>query len=118
MRSWLTLTFRDATQTGTLESRARELGARLQKLNSRITGCHMTFSRNASAKEASPTYAVKIHVALPGAQVHADSAPRNGVAHADPGSALRDAYESARRQVTQWHRERLQSILQRNPLRP
>jgi hypothetical protein len=49
--------------------------------------------------------AAKIHVSVPGAQIHADSVNRDGVGHTDVFLALRDAYDSARRQLRDLQRD-------------
>jgi len=89
MNSPVTVSFRRLARSAGVESRARELGERLQRLDSRITACHMNEAQ----------CVVNIHLNLPGALIHADSIQRVGVGHRDVYVALHDAFEDARRQL-------------------
>jgi hypothetical protein len=44
-------------------------------------------------------FAAKIHLSLPGAQIHAESVGPNGEGHGDVYAALRSAYASASHQL-------------------
>jgi len=94
------LTFRCLPRSGALESSARDIGNRLQRLNSRITACHIVLEgdANASGKPGPRPYRVKIHVSAPGAQIHAESAQMSGEYHRET-NALRSAYDNAKRQL-------------------
>jgi ribosome-associated translation inhibitor RaiA len=97
MTAPVTLTFRHLPRSGALESSARNMGSRLQQLNHRITACHIVLEGNAAASEVNTPYNVKIHVSLPGAEIHAESAPADS--QAESSNALHSAYENAKRQV-------------------
>lgn len=97
MTAPVTLTFRHLPRSGALESSARDIGNRLQQLHYRITACHIVLEGNAAAPGADGPYHVKIHVSVPGAQIHAESA--SGDPHAEARSALHSAYENAKRQL-------------------
>ena len=98
MNSPLTLTFRHLPRSGALEASARDVGDRLQRLNDRMTACHIVFEGNPEAAGRVP-YRVKIHVSVPGAQIHAESAQSAEEGHPATHSPLRSAYENARRQL-------------------
>jgi putative sigma-54 modulation protein len=106
MRSLMTLTFRHLDHSGALEARARELGHRLQRYGERITQCHMTLESSRSAENCSTPYLVKIDLAVPGAQIHADSLQIDGAAHEDIYLALREAFNNAKRQLQELHSKR------------
>jgi ribosome-associated translation inhibitor RaiA len=93
MTAPVTLTFRHLPRSGALESSARDIGQRLQKLRYRITACHILLEGTGRASEAGEGYQVKIHVSVPGAQIHAESS------HADAKTPLHSAYENAKRQL-------------------
>jgi hypothetical protein len=93
----ITLTFRHLPRSGALESSARNLGNRLQQLHHRITACHIVLEGNAAAPTVNGPYHVKIHVSLPGAEIHAESVP--GDSRAEGRNALHSAYENAMRQL-------------------
>jgi ribosome-associated translation inhibitor RaiA len=90
-----TLTFRHVPRSGALESAARDILSRLQNLYHRITACHIVLEGAAEAPGIQ--YLVKIHVSVPGAQIHAESAPR--ALHAESRHAFDSAYENVKRQL-------------------
>lgn len=92
-----TLTFRHLSRSGALESSARDIGSRLQKLYHRMTACHIVLEGNAAEPTADGLYHVKIHVSVPGAQIHAESASVGR--HEDARNPLHSAYENAKRQL-------------------
>jgi ribosome-associated translation inhibitor RaiA len=98
MSSPVTLTFRHLPRSGALEASARDVGDRLQRLNDRMTACHVVFEGTPEAPGGMP-FRVKIHVSVPGAQIHAESAQQPGVGQAAIHSPLRSAYENAKRQL-------------------
>jgi ribosome-associated translation inhibitor RaiA len=99
MRAPLTLTFHNIERTGALEARMREVGERLRRHHDDITHCHITVEdRLVDAPDMAP-YAAKIHLSLPGAQIHADSIGPNGEGHEDLNAALRAAYTAVSRQL-------------------
>jgi len=107
----MTMTFRHIDRSGALESRARELGERLRRFHSGITQCHVTVEGGVDHRADGSSYAVKIHLSVPGAQIHADSGRHDGTVHRDVYIALRDAYSSARRQLQDLRRDRGKSSL-------
>jgi Sigma 54 modulation protein / S30EA ribosomal protein len=98
MSSLVTLTFRHLPRSGALEASAREVGGRLQRLNDRMTTCHIMFEGTPAAAGGLP-FRVKIHVSVPGAQIHAESARQTDIGPTAVQSALRSAYENAKRQL-------------------
>jgi ribosome-associated translation inhibitor RaiA len=100
MTAPVTLTFRCLPRSGALETSARDIGERLRRLDSRITACHIVLEGNATAsvKPGPGPYRVKIHVSVPGAQIHAESVQMPGEDHPD-ANALRSAYDNAKRQL-------------------
>jgi len=101
----VTLTFRHLPRSGALEASAREVGNRLQRLNDRMTGCHIVFEGIPEAADGVP-FRVKIHVSVPGAQIHAESARQPQEGAAAPHSLLRSAYENAKRQLAKLKQSR------------
>jgi hypothetical protein len=98
MSSPLTLTFRHVPRSGALEASARDVGGRLQRLNDRMTACHIVFEGTPETARDVP-FRVKIHVSVPGAQIHAESARHADVSQAAIHSPLHSAYENAKRQL-------------------
>jgi hypothetical protein len=98
MSSRVTLTFRHVPRSGALEASARDVGGRLRRLNDRMTACHIVFEGTPESAHGVP-FRVKIHVSVPGAQIHAESARHTGVGETAIHSPLRSAYENAKRQL-------------------
>ena len=106
MRLPITLTFRHLDHSSALEARARELGQRLQRYGERITQCHMTLEGSRGGHSSGAPYVVQIDLAVPGAQIHADSLQMDGAGHKDIYLALRDAFNNAKRQLQELHSKR------------
>jgi len=99
MRSPLTLTFHNTERTGALDARMHEVAERLQRHHGDITHCHITVEDRLDDAPNMAPYAAKIHLSLPGAQIHADSIGPNGEGHVDVNAALRAAYAAVSRQL-------------------
>jgi putative sigma-54 modulation protein len=106
MQPPMTLAFRHMDHSSALEARARELGQRLQRYGERITQCHMTMEGSRGGHCSGAPYAVRIDLAVPGAQIHADSFQIDGTGHKDVYSALREAFNNAKRQLQELHSKR------------
>jgi hypothetical protein len=104
----LTLTFRHVPRSGALESAASDLGHRLQSLFGRITACRIVMEGKPDANGEVHEYAAKIHVSVPGAQIHADSVQLSGEGHPDARTALHAAFENAKRQLDAFTRRAFQ----------
>lgn len=101
MSSPLSLSFRHLPRSGALEASAREVGDRLQRLNEGMTACHIVFEGVPEAAGGVP-YRVKIHVSVPGAQIHTESARQPEEGQAASHGPLRSAYENASRQLVKF----------------
>ena len=101
-----TITFRHIDHSGALEDRARKLGSRLGRFSERIMHCHMTLVGPGNRRDGGAPYIVKIDLTVPGAQIHADSLHIDGAGHKDIYLALRDAFNNAKRQLQDLHRDR------------
>jgi Sigma 54 modulation protein / S30EA ribosomal protein len=101
MSSPLTLTFRHLPRSGALEASARDVGERLQRFNEGMTACHIVFEGIPETAGGVP-FRVRIHVSVPGAQIHAESAQSPGEGQTAPHSPLRSAYENAKRQLARF----------------
>ena len=106
MQQLPTMTFRRMDHSGALEDRARKLGSRLQRFSERIIRCHMTLEGPDHLRGIGASYVVKIDLTVPGARIHADSLHADGTGHKDIYSALRDAFDNAKRQLQALHADR------------
>jgi ribosome-associated translation inhibitor RaiA len=107
MGAALTVTFRHLPRSGALEAAAREIGQRLQLLNDRMTGCHILLEGEEASHEAPRPCVVKIHVSVPGAQIHAEGGPSEEEGQ-DARHALRAAYDNVKRQLERLNHSRLE----------
>jgi ribosome-associated translation inhibitor RaiA len=107
MTAPLTLTFRHLPRSGALEASAREIGERLQRLNCRITACHIVLE---GGSDGPGRYQVKIHVSVPGAQIHAQSAQPSADDQREL-NALHSAYDNAKRQLERLKRPHANSTV-------
>jgi hypothetical protein len=110
MSSPVTLTFRHVPRSGALEASAREVGSRLRRLNDRMTACHIVFEGTPETAGGVP-FRVKIHVSVPGAQIHAESARQADVGQTAILGPLLSAYENAKRQLEKLKPSRVGSDL-------
>lgn len=106
MYSPTTLTFRHIARSGALEARASAIGRRLQSFGEQILQCHMTLECSDERRGSGALYFVTIDLAVPGAQIYADSLHSDGSSHQDIYLALRDAFANAKRQLQTLHCDR------------
>jgi hypothetical protein len=109
-----TITFHHIDHCGALEDRARKLGSRLGRFSERIMQCHITLEGPGNRRDGDASYVVKIDLTVPGARIHADSLHIDGAGHKDIYLALRDAFNNAKRQLQDLHRDQFRST---HPLR-
>lgn len=109
MEQPVTITFRHIDHSGALEDRARKLGSRLGRFSERIMQCHMTLEGPCNHSDSGAPYVVKIGLTVPGAHIQADSRHVDGAGHKDIYLALRDAFNNAKRQLQDLHRDRLRT---------
>ncbi len=101
MSSPVTVTFRHLPRSGALEASACEVGGRLRRLHEGMTACHIVFEGTPEAAGGVP-FRVRIHLSVPGAQIHAESMRQPGNEPTVPHSPLRSAYENAQRQLAKF----------------
>jgi ribosome-associated translation inhibitor RaiA len=99
MRTPVTLTFHYIERTGALEARMREIAERLRRHHDDITHCHITVEDRMDDAPNMAPFSAKIHLSLPGAQIHADSIGPGGEGHEDVYAALRNAYAGVSHQL-------------------
>jgi ribosome-associated translation inhibitor RaiA len=100
----LTLTFLHVPRTAALEARVRESVQRLERINDRIAQCHLTVEGTGARADGAPAdenarYAVRIELSVPGARIHADNLQQGDAPQHDVLSALREAFDNAKRQL-------------------
>jgi ribosome-associated translation inhibitor RaiA len=94
------VTFRHIDRSIALEHRARELINKLERYCDRITGCHVVIEGPASHANRDQGIHVYLELAVPGGTINTSNAPKKHAQHCDANVALRDAFEAAERQLT------------------
>lgn len=103
------MTFTSVERSGALEARLREIGERLLRHSPRVTRCHLTLE----AKPDDPSnLSVKIHLCMPGAEIHAGST-FSGHCAGELEDAFKAVYQCARRQLLEIDRRRSSALLPR-----
>jgi len=111
MQSPITLMFRHIERTGGLEASAREIAQRLLRFNERITQCHVLVEGRAVGESQAPPYSVKIHLSVPSAQIHAGSLLDGSGQQSDVYTALREAFNDAKRQLQELQVDQIRPCL-------
>jgi len=104
MQTPIRLTFRHLDRSPALEARAKEMLSRLQRFNDHIAQCHMTIEGSPGESRHGAPCVVKIDLIVPGAQIHAEN-ERYDSDGGDVYIALRDAFDNAKRQLLDLHRQ-------------
>lgn len=102
MQSTLQITFRHMDSSEAVSSHVREHLHRLERFHGNITGCQVVIEAPPGQHRNGAPFQVKIDLTLPGHEVHARS-EQSSAAHDDVYVALRDAFESAKRQLQRLH---------------
>jgi cold shock CspA family protein/ribosome-associated translation inhibitor RaiA len=93
-----------------LETRIRQLAARLERFSAHIMRCHVTVEAPHQHHHQGNLFDVKIDITTPGSTIAIQRAHPRDHAHEDPYVALRDAFRAARRKLQDYERERRQDI--------
>jgi len=89
-----------------LEAKIRERADELEHFYDRITGCHVVVEAVQQRHHQGNLYRVGIDMTVPGAELVANRSPGEHHAHEDAHVALRDAFDSIRRQLEEYARQR------------
>jgi ribosome-associated translation inhibitor RaiA len=95
----LRIAFRNMDVSEALEKRIRTRAAELDQLCDRITACDVVVEMQHRHQSQSGTFHVRVDLALPGRTIVVRREPGAHHAHADAHVAVRDAFDSARRQL-------------------
>ena len=110
MQKPLQITFRDMQAVPTIESYVRQRAAKLDKVCSRITSCHVTIEIPHRHKTHGHHYRVRIELAVPGAELVVRRDPVACRAHEDAYAAVDAAFDDAQRVVKDYVRRRRDEV--------
>lgn len=113
MQTPLQITFRHLDSSPALEARIREHVERLERFHDRITGCHVIVEAPAAHRNKGAPFDVKIDLSVPGSEIAVRSGQAERAEHMDVYVALRDAFDSMRRLLQDYARERRDEIRHR-----
>lgn len=85
-----------------VEARVHRRVERLEKVFGRIIGCRVIVDAPHHHHRQGNAYAVRLEVSVPGGTVSVDRDPGDRNAHFDVLVAIRDAFDSAERQLRRW----------------
>lgn len=99
MRETLQVTFRGMDPSEFVTARIREATTKLEEIESRLTGCHVTVEARHRHHHKGQIYHVNIDLTLPGAEIAVSREPEQDHSHEDVYVAIRDAFDAARRRI-------------------
>lgn len=97
----LQITIRDVPHSDALEAHIREKAAKLESFHPRITSCRVTIEELRKHHHQGREFRVRVDVRVPGREIVVDRDH-----HEDVYVALRDAFDSAKRQLEEVVREK------------
>jgi ribosome-associated translation inhibitor RaiA len=110
MRTPLRLTFRNVDSSPALESRIRELAARLERFSDQIERCHVVLEAPHRHLHQWGLFEVRIDVSVPEGEIAIRHTHPLSHSHEDPYVALRDAFRAARRKLQDYERKRYKNV--------
>lgn len=100
------VSFRHMTHSDAVEEIIRERIARLEKTSDHITSCRVVVEPAAQHQTRGNLFHVRVHIGVPGEEIVVTSEPAAHTEAQDIQVALRDAFDSARRQLEDYVRRR------------
>jgi ribosomal subunit interface protein len=95
----LEITFRHMTPSPALEATIRERSAKLEKFCADMIGCHVIVETPHKHHHKGNLYDIRIDVTVPGQEIAVRHTPDAQHSHEDAFVAVRDAFDSMRRQL-------------------
>jgi ribosomal subunit interface protein len=106
MQKPLEITFRHMEPSPALEAVVRERAQKLENFCDEIIGCQVMFEEPHRHHQQGNLYHVRIDLTVPGKEIVVKRSPDDEHAHEDAFVALRDAFDSVRRQLEDYVRIR------------
>lgn len=100
------LSFRDMEPSPAVEARVRERAARLERYFDRIIACRVVIESPHHHHHKGQLFRVRVDLTVPDGTIIADGGRSADGAHGDVYVAIRDAFDTARRELEDWVRRR------------
>jgi ribosomal subunit interface protein len=111
MQTPLQIAFQDIAPSPTLEAAIREKVAKLEHFHGRMTSCRVVVALPHRSKRQGTLYNIRIDITVPGGgEIVVNREPGLDHAHEDVYVALRDAFDSTRRQLQDYVRRRRDDV--------
>ncbi|KAF3884646.1 MULTISPECIES: HPF/RaiA family ribosome-associated protein [Nostocales] len=95
----LQLTFHNVQSSASVEEKIRENVQKLERFYNRVINCRVTVDAPHRNQRKGNLYHVRIDLTLPKENIIVNHNPSDETSHADIYIAIRDAFETARRQL-------------------
>jgi ribosomal subunit interface protein len=111
----LQLTWHNMDPSDAVEKAVREKADKLVQFSDQITACHVTVGAPHKHHHKGKLYSVLIELHVPDTEIVASRAPSGNHAHEDVYVAIRDAFNSIRRQLKEYEERRRGKIKTHEP---
>jgi ribosomal subunit interface protein len=101
----LQVTFRNMDRSDAVEAKVRERAAKLETYFGHITSCRVVVEAPQRRHHKGKLFHVRVEMRVPGRELIASRHPAKKHAHEDVYTALRDAFDAARRQLEDYVRK-------------
>lgn len=111
----LQLDYHNMDPSAAVESAVREKLDKLEQLSDRITACHVTVDAPHKHHHKGKIYHVMVELHVPDTEIVVSRNPSDNHAHEDVYVAIRDAFNSARRQLREYEQRRQGRVKSHEP---
>lgn len=115
MQKPLQIHFHEIEPSPAIEARIREQCQELEEFCDQIIGCTVTVDAPHRSQHQGRLYQVKVHLTLPGEDIHSTHAHHDEHAHEDLYVAIRDSFRAVRRQLEDYARRRRLDVKSHEP---
>jgi len=115
MQKPIEIAFRDMEPSPALEAVVRERAEKLEKFCNEIIGCRVVIESPHKHHRKGNLYRLRIDVTVPDDEIVVKRSPDEHHSHEDPYVAVRDAFDSARRQLEDYARKRRGKVKMHEP---
>jgi len=118
MAANLNLTYHNMDPSAAVEKAIREKVDKLEQYSDQITACHVTVDAPHKHHHKGKIYSVTVELHVPDSEIVASRNPSQNHAHEDVYVAIRDAFNSARRQLKEYEQRRRGQVKTHEPPEP